>query len=70
MAIDVIPYVKGLDIWAVDDARVAQAYLEMYRAFMRASMKLGLVLEYGLGYNIGKSGRDYPHISVIGKTNG
>jgi len=63
LAIDVIPYVDGLDPWDVDNVDVKLAYMEMYRAFMRASMKLGMLLEFGFGYNIG-GGRDWPHISV------
>jgi len=63
LAIDVIPYVDGLDPWDVDNDQVKLAYMEMYRAFMRASMKLGMLLEFGFGYNIG-GGRDMPHISV------
>ena len=65
-AVDIIPYVKGIDIWAVHEPEVAVAWLEVYRAFMRASMKKKLVLEFGLGYNVG-GGRDYPHIAVVGK---
>lgn len=64
-AVDVIPYCKGLNPWDVSDDSVKAAYLEMYRAFMRASMKMGVHLEFGLGYSIG-GGYDYPHISVKG----
>jgi len=65
---DVIPYVKGMDIWDVEDPVVAAAWLEVYRSYLRAAMKLGLVLEFGLGYDIA-GGRDYPHISIVGNTN-
>ena len=63
LAVDVTPYVKGMDPWAVDKDEVKLAYMEMYRAFMRASMKLGVHLEFGFGYNIA-GGRDFPHISI------
>jgi len=63
LAIDVVPYIKGMDVWDVKDPEVAAAWLELYRAFMRAAMKLNMVLEFGVGYNIA-GGRDYPHISV------
>jgi len=62
-AIDVIPVVKG-NVWDTEDLEVKAAWLEVYRAFMRSGMKLGLNLEFGLGYNIG-GGRDWPHISVV-----
>ena len=63
MAIDVIPYLPGKDIWDVDDLEVKAAWFEVHRAFGRAGFKLGLQLELGVWYNIG-GGRDYPHISV------
>jgi len=63
-AVDVIPISKEYDIWNVDNPHVAYLWLEVYRAFMRASKKLGLQLEFGVGYNI-SGGRDYPHISVL-----
>lgn len=70
MAIDVYPVIKRngvrLDAYDVDDVDVRAGWLEVYRAFMRAAMKLGLIIEFGLGYNIG-GGRDWPHISVKGK---
>lgn len=68
MAIDFIPYVKGLDIWNVSEPEVAQVWLECYRGWLRAAMKLNLALEFGLGYDI-NGGRDYPHISVKGRLN-
>ena len=64
-AIDVIPYVKGLDIWDTNNGEVAKAWIELYRAFMRASRILDVNIEFGLGYNIG-NGYDYPHIQLKG----
>ena len=68
LAIDVLPTVHDehgnrLDPYDISDNRVKVAWLEVYRAFMRASMKLGLVIEFGLGYNI-HGGHDWPHMSV------
>lgn len=63
MAIDVIPVLKGKNIWDTEDLEVRSAWLEVYRAFMRAGMKEGAQLEFGLGYNI-SGGRDWPHISI------
>lgn len=64
LAIDIIPYASGVDIWNTSNDKVKALWLEVYRAFMRAGMKLNLRLEFGLGYNIG-GGRDYPHIQII-----
>ena len=70
MAIDVIPVIhyegKKLNPFDTENIHVARAWLEVYRAFMRAAMKLHLVVEFGFGYNVG-GGRDWPHISVKGK---
>jgi peptidoglycan L-alanyl-D-glutamate endopeptidase CwlK len=66
LAIDVIPVIDK-SVWDVKDSEVAAAWLELYRAFMRAAMKLGVELEFGVGYNIGSEGRDYPHISIKGR---
>ena len=70
LAIDVIPVVrnehnKKLNPFDVDNILVRDAWLEVYRAFMRAGMKLKITLEFGLGYNI-SGGRDWPHISIKG----
>jgi len=62
LAVDVIPYMRGKDIWDTKDLEVRSAWLEVYRAFMRAAMQEGVQLEFGLGYNI-SGGRDWPHIS-------
>ena len=61
-AVDVIPVVKG-NVWDTEDLEVRSAWLELYRAFMLAGRKLGLNLEFGLGYDIAGC-RDFPHISV------
>jgi len=73
LAIDVLPSNssgagKGLDMFDVSTPEVRAVWLEVYRAFMRAAMKLGLSLEFGLGYNI-HGGRDWPHIQVVGHVN-
>jgi peptidoglycan L-alanyl-D-glutamate endopeptidase CwlK len=65
MAVDVIPFLRGYDIWDTKDLTVRSAWLELYRAFMRAAMQEGVELEFGLGYNI-SGGRDWPHISFKG----
>jgi len=69
MAIDVLPivHVDGVKVNSFDVSipEVKLGWLELYRAFMRASFKLGLVLEFGFGYNVG-GGRDNPHISILG----
>ena len=72
LAIDVIPVIKHksgrykiLGPYDVEDISVRDAWFEVYRAFMRASMKLKITVEFGLGYNIG-GGRDWPHISIKG----
>ena len=62
LAVDVIPILRGHDIWDTEDLEVRSAWLELYRAFMRAAMKEDVQLEFGLGYNI-SGGRDWPHIS-------
>jgi len=71
LAIDVYPSArdangKRLNMYKVNKPGVRKVWLEVYRAFMRAAMKLGLVLEFGLGYNIG-GGRDWPHVSIKGR---
>ena len=65
MAVDVIPYIRGMDVWDTKDLAVRSAWLEIYRAFMRAAMQEDVQLEFGLGYNI-SGGRDWPHISFKG----
>jgi len=71
LAIDIYPCVKRdgkrVNMYDIDDPYVVTQWLEVYRAFMRAAMKLGLVLEFGLAYNI-SGGRDWPHISIKGIT--
>jgi len=71
MAIDFLPIVHSpsgikLNPYDVKNPLIVGAWLEVFRAFMRASFKLGLVLEFGVGYNIG-SGRDYAHLSIKGR---
>jgi len=75
LAIDVLPVVKDsrgnrLDAFDVSIPEVRIAWLEVYRAFMRAGFKLGLIIEFGLGYKLGKSeeSRDWPHMSIKGRT--
>ena len=70
LAIDVLPVVRDennnkLNPFDIDNIIVRDAWLEVYRAFMRAGMKLKITLEFGLGYNI-SGGRDWPHISIKG----
>ena len=54
LAVDVVPVITG-NIWNVDlsnltvqDDIVRAAWFEVYRAFMRAAMKLGFQLEFGV----------------------
>lgn len=70
-AIDVIPVVRDedgnkLNPFDVDNIVVRLAWMELYRAFMRAGMKHKAIIEFGFGYNV-SGGRDYPHISIKGK---
>ena len=70
LAVDVLPVVRDenknrLDPFDINNIIVRDAWLEVYRAFMRAGMELKITLEFGLGYNIG-GGRDWPHISIKG----
>jgi len=70
MAVDVLPVVRDsrgnrLDAFDTSIKEVRLAWLELYRAFMRAAFKLGLCLEFGFGYNI-HGGRDWPHITIKG----
>jgi len=70
LAVDIYPVVhldgKRVNMYDIEDPFVVTQWLEVYRALMRASFKLGLVLEFGLGYNIG-GGRDWPHVSIKGR---
>lgn len=63
-AIDVLPYVKGLDCWDYNNPDVKLAWYEVHRAFLRAGRLLGLELELGLTYEIGGK-PDYPHIQIV-----
>ena len=63
LAIDVIPYVKGIDIWDADNLEAKAAWFEVHRAFLRAARLLKYNIELGVSYNIG-GGRDYPHIQI------
>ena len=73
LAVDVIPVIRTnngekLNPFDVNDDRVKLAWLELYRAFMRAAFKLKLHIEFGFGYNIGKhGGRDWPHVQIMPK---
>jgi len=65
-AIDFIPYVKGLNIWDVDNTIISDIWSECFRAFLcvdRLWKQRGddVGLELGWTYNIG-GGRDYPHV--------
>jgi len=67
-AIDVIPYVKGVNIWDVDDPKISNLWCELFRAILRVDRiwkqyhNIDVGLELGWTYDI--SGvRDYPHIS-------
>ena len=67
-AIDVIPYVKGVNIWNVDDPKISNLWCEIYRAILRVDRiwkqyhNIDVGLELGWTYDI-SGGRDYPHIS-------
>jgi len=67
-AIDVIPYVKGVNIWDVDNHKINLLWSELFRAILRVDRiwkqyhNIDVGLELGWTYDIG-GGRDYPHIS-------
>jgi len=71
LAVDVIPVGlnkagEKINPFDVNDDEVKLMWMEVYRAFMRASFKLKLHIEFGFGYNIG-GGRDWPHIQIMPK---
>ena len=67
-AIDVIPYVKGVNIWDVDNHKINLLWSELFRVVLRVDRiwkqyhNIDVGLELGWTYDIG-GGRDYPHIS-------
>jgi len=63
MAVDVVPYVKGINCFDYSNKEALLNWYEVHRAFLRAGRILRLNVELGLTYNIGGS-YDYPHIQI------
>jgi len=63
-AIDVVPWVPGIDVYDYNSTEVRAIWAEVHRAFLRAAFLLGYKLELGVAYIInGKP--DYPHIQKV-----